>query len=124
MREVSIVIEGKPIPQQRHRHNSKRTYNPQAKEKFYNQLLVQKQLKDHILFILPISVSLLFYLSPSLRKKDLRHSSRPDIDNLIKFYLDVMNKIVYQDDSLIYKLNASKYYSNIPRTEISIQEGE
>jgi len=48
-------------------------------------------------------------------------SSKPDIDNLIKFVQDALNKIFYRDDSLICQVVGRKLYSEKPRTEITIQ---
>ena len=52
------------------------------------------------------------------------HSVKPDIDNLIKFYSDLLNKRFYVDDCQICALAAIKVYSweNNPRTEVTIQE--
>ena len=52
------------------------------------------------------------------------HNVKPDIDNLVKFYMDLMNKVFYVDDSQIWALAAIKVYSweNNPRTEVIIQE--
>ena len=36
---------------------------------------------------------------------------KPDIDNLIKFYLDCMNGVVFEDDRQIIRCHASKLYS-------------
>ena len=57
------------------------------------------------------------------------HSTRPDIDNLIKFYMDLLNKGFYVDDSQVCSLASIKVYSNNsewnndhPRTEVEIEE--
>lgn len=48
---------------------------------------------------------------------------RPDIDNLIKFSLDIMGAMCYfNDDSQVVKIIAEKYYSVSPRWEISLKE--
>lgn len=47
-------------------------------------------------------------------------NSKPDLDNLIKFYLDVANEILYKDDKQIISINANKWYSQNPRTEFTI----
>jgi Holliday junction resolvase RusA-like endonuclease len=47
--------------------------------------------------------------------------ARPgDCDNIFKFYSDVMNTVVYDDDRQICKLNVEKRYSSIPRVEIEV----
>jgi Holliday junction resolvase RusA-like endonuclease len=39
-----------------------------------------------------------------------RYPKKKDIDNLVKFLLDAMNKVVYHDDSAITKLIAEKLF--------------
>lgn len=48
------------------------------------------------------------------------HIKKPDIDNLAKWVLDVLNEIVYDDDSQIWQLSCIKKYDDNPRTEITI----
>lgn len=45
---------------------------------------------------------------------------KPDVDNYVKFYSDVMNEIAYRDDAQISILVAEKRYSKFPRVEISL----
>lgn len=47
-------------------------------------------------------------------------SSRQDLDNFIKFSLDCMNGMFFGDDHQVVKLSAEKWYSDVPRWEISI----
>ena len=47
-------------------------------------------------------------------------NTKPDLDNLIKFYLDVANGILYKDDKQIVCLKSMKMYSLNPRTEFII----
>lgn len=48
------------------------------------------------------------------------HTTKPDIDNLAKFYLDCSNGILWPDDKIINHLYLKKVYSKIPATEIFI----
>lgn len=50
-------------------------------------------------------------------------TSKPDLDNLVKFVLDALNKKAYQDDSQIVELLCKKLYADIgtePRTCLSL----
>lgn len=132
---ITIKIPGRPIPQQRHRRKGNRTYDPQAE--------LKAKISNAIFFYLPkghtpsdetIQVTLTFFMpipkhmikADQLRcvHERLPHSKRPDIDNLIKFYLDTFNGLLYVDDAQIYNINASKIYAAEPRTEITIEETE
>jgi Holliday junction resolvase RusA-like endonuclease len=48
------------------------------------------------------------------------HTQKPDIDNLVKFYLDCGNGILWYDDSKIDKVTAIKTFGNENRTEMLI----
>jgi Holliday junction resolvase RusA-like endonuclease len=54
------------------------------------------------------------------KKKNLFHISRPDLSNMIKFYEDVAQGILFSDDSKIAKITATKVYDEMPRVEIII----
>lgn len=52
------------------------------------------------------------------------HTKIPDADNLAKFICDSLNGIFWRDDSIVCKLIVTKQYSNVPRTEITIETVE
>lgn len=70
-------------------------------------------------YLVPEVLSIDFYLPiPSSWSKRRRlamegkpHQSKPDIDNLVKSFLDAL----CSDDAYVYSIQASKYYSEIPR---------
>ena len=76
----------------------------------------------------PIFMSLNFYMqipeSASKKKQDallgIPHDKRPDLDNLIKFVLDVCNGLLFKDDAQVVKITAAKTWSKIPRTDITL----
>ena len=45
---------------------------------------------------------------------------RPDLDNYVKFYLDVMNGIVYEDDKQVAELWCKKVFCDKPKVNILI----
>lgn len=66
----------------------------------------------------------------SLSKRDreeansgsLKHVKKPDVDNLVKLYLDVLSGIVFDDDNRVSLGQAIKVYSPSPKTIIYIEE--
>lgn len=52
----------------------------------------------------------------------IRHTKKPDCDNVAKAVLDALNGIAYYDDSQIVALDVRKFYSDEPRIEILIRE--
>ena len=46
------------------------------------------------------------------------HTSKPDIDNIVKFYLDAMTGAFWRDDSIVCALEATKVYAEEGLVEI------
>ena len=79
----------------------------------------------------PLSVTVLavFPIAPSWPKKKqadarsgvLRHTKKPDLDNIVKM-LDALNGIVWVDDSQIDQVFVRKVFGDQPRTVISIRD--
>ena len=88
--------------------------------------------KPTIPFTGPLSVEMTFYMpipkAFSKKKRsqaiagDIRHTKKPDIDNLCKSVLDTLNNIFFEDDKQIVRLSASKCYSDTPSIMIHISE--
>lgn len=108
-------------------------YTPK-KTRDYEELLTSYFLKykSKSLLTCPINLSVTFYMpipknwSKCKRKLAgqgfIRHTTKPDLSNLIKSVEDAGNKIIWQDDSQIIKESISKRYSDNPRIEIYIQK--
>lgn len=54
----------------------------------------------------------------------LKHIKKPDVDNLVKLYLDVLTGTALQDDNAVCLGMCLKVYSIKPRVEIFIEETE
>jgi len=121
-----LYFPGSPIQKMRPRFSFRGTYDLQTKVK-ENCLQL---LKDQEVRILegPLSMNCTFTIEipKSFSKKKKRellgtpHIKRPDLDNFIKFYLDLLNGIAYVDDAQICKITASKFYGECPTTSIWI----
>ena len=134
-----MIIEGTPKAQKRHRHTSRGiVYDPSYKDKreYIKQLLDKKPSKPYdkplsivVQFVMPYPKK--YYRSGKysniLKINAPRiHSIKPDIDNMLKLLLDVLQDAEYiKDDSLITNIFASKRYGKDPHTEFEIyQTGE
>jgi Holliday junction resolvase RusA-like endonuclease len=51
-------------------------------------------------------------------------TTRPDLDNYVKFVLDALNGVFWIDDAQVFSLYASKTYSSNPSVLVSIVEIE
>ncbi len=128
MDKVRYIILGDPIPLARPRiGNLGRTmWDAQKQIKFAWGIQLQTQHESRPHFTGPLHLQLDFYLaSPQAKKAKLLgqyHAIRPDLDNLIKFVLDVANDILYEDDCCVASITSSKRYDALPRTEIIISK--
>ena len=50
-----------------------------------------------------------------------RPTKKPDADNILKIIADSLNEITYRDDSQIVDASVSKYYSDVPRVEVTLK---
>ena len=129
-----LKINTKPISQQRHKArrmgNRVIMYDPSSKDKDNFKKDCVKFAPKHPLEG-AISVSMVFSMprpkshyrggrfSHLLKESSpSRHTSRPDLDNIIKFYLDAMTGMFWKDDAYVCTIEASKNYSEQVSVEI------
>jgi len=130
---ISLELFGSPVPQQRPRfaRQGKFTncYDPLEKIKEGCKWQLKSQYREDPLEI-PLSLDIIFFMPipnslSSIKKRQMTngligHIKKPDLDNLQKFALDCLNKLVFKDDSQVCEIRAKKIYSNNPRTLIRI----
>ena len=131
---IFLNIPGKPIPLKRPRakyfSNKMWVYNSQLDEMTNTKLIMKSQYRAppvnealcvSYLFEMPLSS----WKSPKNHKRELNNTmhpiNRPDVSNIIKYYEDCMNGVIYSDDSIIIRTSALKIYSKNPRTLIWIR---
>lgn len=61
---------------------------------------------------IPLKVTVQFFMTKPDSVRRSLPCVKPDIDNLLKSFLDGCNKIIWADDSLICSLFATKHYSD------------
>jgi Holliday junction resolvase RusA-like endonuclease len=129
----NFKINYPPIAKKRARSSSKtgRHYNVQKKEEAFYKLIIKKQLAEKMIekpLDGPISMECNFYtpIPKSLSKKKYLaqigkpDTTRPDVDNFLKFALDCMNGILYIDDAVVTHAECRKIYSDNPRVEFKV----
>lgn len=135
---ITIPIEPKPQSRPRFRRNGM-PYELKEMKEYRNEVTRQckLQLKDcfEMLSDMPIKAIVTFYITPpkyiskvakneqALDNEVLRVYRKPDIDNYVKAIFDSMSGVVFKDDGMIASMVVEKFYSNNPRTEILILEG-
>lgn len=135
-----IEIPGNPIAQVRHRHRLLNTgkvlvYDPQAREKHLIKRVIEEELSAGEIpvykypdvaftFFMPIPLRMRKAEKLKAQTERMRHVHKPDVDNLVKLYLDCLLGTVLHDDRVVSISGAVKLYSPRPRVIISIVEGQ
>ncbi len=130
-----FTVYCEPQPLLRHRSANGIIYNPSAK--FQKEFLYEAEcfLPSNPLEG-PLAMDIKFYFSrpqshyrsgkfKNLLKESapIYHHTRKDLDNLIKFVLDSLNKKAFKDDSQVALITSGKFYtSKKPRVEVKISQ--
>ena len=51
-----------------------------------------------------------------------KHTKKPDLDNVIKSVIDGMDKIVFDNDSQIISIHATKVYGEVAKAEVMVRQ--
>lgn len=120
---IDIVFHGTPIGKSRPRFGRTKTggvvtYTPQKTRDYERALksFAQVAMIGKTMLEGPVKVTITAYFSH--KTKTGWHTSRPDLDNIIKAVLDALNGIVFDDDAAVCELVASKKYDNDERVEV------
>lgn len=131
-----LTIDGVPVAKGRPRFSRYGAYTPKKTQEYeeyvkmcwlakYGSIQPSEQsLEMNIVFYLPIPKSVNKKQRAEMLDGRIKHTKKPDIDNLIKSVLDALNGIAYSDDSQIIKVTAVKRYAETGSTELTIKEGE
>lgn len=125
-RWARYIIPGNPMALARPRFGTKgRVYDAQKPQKLIHGITLQSQHNDEPFFTGPLHLIMKFFFPMARKRSHLEnhwHTQRPDLSNCIKYYEDIATGICYHDDALIAKIDATKFFSAEPRTELTIME--
>lgn len=137
MNEIRIEIPGVPVSKKRprffRRGNHVGTYNPQECEESKTMWHIAQAMTGRSPIEGPITLELWFEMPiPASMSKRERlalkgfcgHPKKPDLDNLIKHFMDAANGVLFQDDRQIWCLISAKKYSETPKTTARILKHE
>lgn len=122
-------IPGNPIAWARPRLSGKTFFDAQRPIKNQWAIALEYQKENQPFYQkTPLYLIVHFYFSVPTSYKPNKKAAlygqpylyKGDIDNLVKFVLDNCNAILFDDDCTVFKLTASKTYSEDPRTEFSL----
>jgi Holliday junction resolvase RusA-like endonuclease len=130
---MRLIIIGEPVSQARMRHYIRYgkigLFDPCAKEKKAVRAFVESKKtnffqhpKLSFLFHMPIPKSLPIKIKTKYEWGFFRHEKKPDTDNLIKFYMDCLDGILFDGDQKVSLGPCVKCYHPVPKTIIFIEE--
>lgn len=123
-----------PIPQPRlrlfNRGGKSLVFDPSSRDKdrIREYLRCKAVLHDYnyprvsFIFYMPIPTNTSKKSLPKYRSGVLKHDKKPDVDNLIKLYLDCLDGTVFMRDQKIALGSAIKLYGEHPKTVVYICE--
>ena len=132
--EVEITPVAKGRPRYSKRGNFVQTYTPKktvdyedvirenAKIAMGTSEPLEAPLSVLLMFGMPIPASTPKKALEGYLNGSVKHTKKPDLDNLAKAVLDAMNGVVYLDDNQICRLTIEKKYSKLPFVSISVRE--
>lgn len=124
---IDIVIYGKPVSKGRPRFGKAKNgnmvaYTPFKTRKYEQEVKTLFQLAMYSKPMLEGAVKVTITAYFKSKKKTGWHTSRPDLDNIVKAILDSMNGIVVEDDSAVAQIVAlKKYDEGEERVEVQIE---
>lgn len=136
MKTINLTLLGDPVPAARPRFSrrSGHAYDPGTNRDFKNMLAYEAraQYRGKLLDGVPLEVYIACYRANQKSTSQIERVRRenkqslplkkPDTDNYVKSVLDALTGVIWHDDNLIVHIDAYKFYSETPRTEVIIKE--
>ena len=136
---VTFQVEGTPQGKGRPRFSNRggfvRTYTPKQTADY--ETMIKASARFAMGASKPLETTVAVYLHvtkgipASYSKKRIaaclsgqeRPTKKPDIDNVLKCFLDAMNEVVYKDDCQVVTIHATQVYGTDPMVEVLVREG-
>jgi Holliday junction resolvase RusA-like endonuclease len=122
---IDMVIYGKPVAKARPRFGRSKsgkpvTYTSSETRKYEQEVktLAQVAMFGKEMLEGPVRVTITAFFNH--KTKTGYHTSRPDLDNVIKAILDGLNGVIFADDAAVAEIVASKKYGE-ERVEVQIE---
>ena len=123
---IDIIFYGHPIGKSRPRFGRTKqgapvTYTPKQTKDYERDLasLAQVAMQGKTLIEGPVKITIDVFFTH--KTKTGWHTSRPDLDNIIKIVLDSLNGVVFKDDASVVQIIASKKYDQKDEERVEIQ---
>ena len=125
--EYNLWYPVKPKPAPRPRVTKNVTFNNYDYTNWKNglKLLAKSKIKKQIEGEVYLQIEFFYEIPKSWTKKKKEsakwHTSKPDIDNLIKSVMDSLSGIAFKDDGQVVMIQARKQYANFDGVKIEIK---
>jgi Holliday junction resolvase RusA-like endonuclease len=134
---IQFTVYGEPVAQGRPRFSNQgeftKVYDPAKSKDFkkYVKLvaaehrppqLLEGSIKMDVKIYKPTLKSFSKKKAAQAEEGALRPVTKPDVDNYVKGVKDALKSVIWKDDSQVVDLHISKWYSSVPRIEITIEE--
>lgn len=130
---MMFEIPGRPQPKARPRFGNGHAYTPEKTAEYerlvgfcYRQAggkLSEGPVDLHITAFFPIPQSTPKGRVEQMASGYIRHTVKPDVDNLAKSILDGLNGVAFRDDKQVWRLALEKRYGQEPKVVVRIAEG-
>lgn len=130
---VRFEIPGKPVPKQRPRIVKGHAYTPRETLDFEKRVGWRYKAAGGTVHAGPVAITIaVWYEIPkswSKAKKDETigepHTSKPDLDNIVKSILDGLNGTAWKDDAQVSIIRAGKrWWDRSPKTIVTVEEAK
>ncbi len=133
--KIAFTVEGEPRGKERPRFGSRQVYTPDKTTTYENQIKIayyeqcgnvkfpeDSQLELFVKAYYKIPKSASKKRKAAMLSEQIRPTKKPDGDNILKVVADALNGVCYKDDKNLVSMSIEKFYSDMPRIEVTVQE--
>lgn len=136
MKRFNMTVPITPVPKARPRFTrAGRTYTPKKTADYEKAIAAvwrqvtknfkydpEQPLYVNLVFGLPIAKSTPKGKAEQMAQGIIRHTKKPDADNLAKAVMDALNGVAWEDDSQVVRVSIFKEYAKEPYVYIYIHD--
>jgi Holliday junction resolvase RusA-like endonuclease len=138
MIQIMFTIYGEPVPKGRPRFSTRGNfpvaYTPEKTKNYESDVGMMAKAamgaSEPLEGALEAFIYVTFAVPASYSKKRTeaclsgqeKHTKKPDLDNVVKSAIDGMDKIVFDNDSQITSIHASKVYGEVAKVEVMVRQ--
>lgn len=131
---LTIVVDGKPIGKARPRFGKGNVYTTPETEAYETHVgyVARREMRSRQPFKLPLVMRVMAYFEipaswPEHQRQAallgvVRHTRKPDFDNIAKVLADALNGIAYEDDKQIVRFEIEKRYGPRAFAAVTVEE--